>query len=117
MKFKVLGVNDDRDTCECCGKSNLKKVVWVENTETSEVKHFGVNCAQNPEKGFDKQAVLKEIKKYESLVESCWFQAHRQYKASGGQYDVFMPSYKMVPRDRELLESIFDNVKKEKLAK
>lgn len=28
-KFKVYGINDDTDTCEVCGKTNLKKVVWL----------------------------------------------------------------------------------------
>ncbi len=29
-RFKVLGINDDRDFCEICGKVELKKVVWLE---------------------------------------------------------------------------------------
>lgn len=41
--MKVLGINDDVTTCECCGKTNLKKTV-VLATETGEV-HYGVNCA------------------------------------------------------------------------
>jgi len=44
-RFKVLGINDDRDFCEICGKVELKKVVWLEDKETGEIFHAGVNCA------------------------------------------------------------------------
>lgn len=45
MKFKVLGTNDDKNYCEICGKIELKKVVWIENIETGEIFHAGINCA------------------------------------------------------------------------
>ena len=43
--YKVIGVNEDKDFCSCCGKQNLKSVVWIENTETSEINHYGSICA------------------------------------------------------------------------
>ena len=46
--FKIVGINSDTDTCECCGKTGLKKVVWLnrmENGATVETVPFGVNCA------------------------------------------------------------------------
>ena len=58
--FKVLGVNDDRDFCECCGKEGLKKVVWIEHCDTGDVQHFGTSCAASPVKGF---GLKKEIAK------------------------------------------------------
>lgn len=42
---KILGVNDDRDFCCCCGKEGLKRVVWIEDMETGEIRHFGTTCA------------------------------------------------------------------------
>ena len=51
-RFQFLGVNDDRDFCECCGKQELKRVVWIEDLETGEVKHYGTTCATNPAKAF-----------------------------------------------------------------
>lgn len=45
-EYKVLGCNDDKDFCNCCGKQGLSKVVWLENLETSEVSHYGVVCAK-----------------------------------------------------------------------
>lgn len=51
-RYKFLGVNDDREHCECCGKQGLKRVVWIEDTETGEIKHYGTTCATNPAKAF-----------------------------------------------------------------
>ena len=42
--MKVLGINSERDCCECCGKQNLKKVVWLQN-DNGVVMHYGSNCA------------------------------------------------------------------------
>lgn len=43
-RIKVLGVNDDRDTCQCCGKEGLKRVVWLA-IDDSEPVHYGTTCA------------------------------------------------------------------------
>lgn len=45
MKYRILGVNGDKDFCSCCGKQNLQKVVWIENTGSCEVNHYGTTCA------------------------------------------------------------------------
>jgi len=42
--YRRLGINDDVDSCDCCGKTGLKRVVWLED-EHGAVTHFGVNCA------------------------------------------------------------------------
>ncbi len=42
--MRVLGVNDDRDCCDCCGRQGLKKVVWLE-TAAGEVVAYGTGCA------------------------------------------------------------------------
>lgn len=41
--MKLLGINDDVTTCECCGKANLKCTV-VLGTDAGEV-HYGRDCA------------------------------------------------------------------------
>lgn len=41
--YKLLGINDDVTTCECCGKSDLKCTVVMTNGE-GEV-HYGRQCA------------------------------------------------------------------------
>lgn len=41
--FKILGTDDAVNTCDCCGKSNLKSTVIVE--VDGEVLHYGSVCA------------------------------------------------------------------------
>lgn len=41
--MKVLGINDEITTCECCGRSGLKKTV-VLGTDAGEVR-YGTECA------------------------------------------------------------------------
>ena len=42
--MKILGINDDVTTCECCGRTGLKKTVVIETSETG-IVHYGSNCA------------------------------------------------------------------------
>ena len=41
---KVLAVNDETTVCECCGKSNLKRVVTLE-LENGSIVRYGRDCA------------------------------------------------------------------------
>ena len=51
-RFLVRGINDDESSCMCCGRQGLKRVVWIEDTETGEIRHYGVVCATAPAKAF-----------------------------------------------------------------
>lgn len=84
-RFLVLGINDDRDFCECCGKQGLKRVVWIHDTELGEVKHFGSVCATQPQKGFG-PAVEKQIKS-----------AIREFTERKRQ--CFLAAWRMVPKE------------------
>lgn len=42
--IKVLGINSDTSTCECCGKTNLKKVVTLQ-FEDGRILSYGTTCA------------------------------------------------------------------------
>jgi hypothetical protein len=44
MRIEVLGVNSDKHTCQCCGKSGLKRVVWLSLDGATPV-HYGTTCA------------------------------------------------------------------------
>lgn len=57
--YRILGINDDVTTCECCGKSNLKKTV-VLGSDSGEV-HFGVDCAARAMLGNNKSGSRKTI--------------------------------------------------------
>lgn len=108
--IKVIGVNDEESFCECCGKEGLQKVVWLENTETGEIKHFGVICAQSPKKGF---GVQKEIKKaisdFEDLQLSIAYAAQWIYKKTyNGKY--IAKETHSEPEDKELWKKCIEEV-------
>jgi hypothetical protein len=87
-RYEVLGVNDDRDFCMCCGKENLARVVWIQDNETGEVKHFGTTCAASPQKGFGVDKDIKRaINSFKAHQQHVWMCAHRQYRKLGGKYD------------------------------
>lgn len=44
MAAKILGINDDVTTCECCGRTGLKKTV-VLDIEGVGIVHYGSDCA------------------------------------------------------------------------
>jgi hypothetical protein len=91
MSFKILGVNDDKDFCQCCGKDSLKSVVWIENLETGEVQHFGSTCATKPAKAFGitKSDITKTIRQQEKaeaarlkeVEREAFYQAHKKAEA------------------------------------
>lgn len=41
---KVLEINSETSVCECCGKSNLKRVVVIEK-DNGEIVRYGTDCA------------------------------------------------------------------------
>jgi hypothetical protein len=112
MKFKVLAVNDDSDCCECCGKTGLKRVVWIENTETGEIRHFGVVCATKPEKGFECE---KEINTAISVFEQAERFAHKKawqlYKQAAGSVVTMAGGYGVEAADKALYKSCLEQAK------
>lgn len=40
---KILGITDERTTCECCGKEGLKRTIVIEFS--SEIRYYGTTCA------------------------------------------------------------------------
>lgn len=44
-RVKLLGINDDVTTCECCGRAGLKKTVVLELDDCGSQVHFGTDCA------------------------------------------------------------------------
>jgi hypothetical protein len=86
-RFQVLAVNDKASFCECCGKSNLQRVVWILDTETGEEKHFGTVCALRPAKGFDCSEEIKSAIKLakENEKRICSNAMYRYRKIHNGQ--------------------------------
>lgn len=49
-KYRIVGINDEQDTCQCCGRSGLNRVVWmvpvdVDGNTEGEPEHYGTSCA------------------------------------------------------------------------
>lgn len=63
--WNFLGINDDHDNCECCGKVGLKRVVYLENEADGTIAHFGTTCAAYKMTGKKHSA-----KKAEKIIES-----------------------------------------------
>jgi CMP-N-acetylneuraminic acid synthetase len=104
-RFLVKGVNDEKDSCECCGRQGLKRVVWIEDTETNEIKHFGTTCALKPAKGFASDAEIKRaIRDFEHSEKSFWMAVYRMYRNAGGQYEMHPTEAYSVPSDRRLYD-------------
>jgi hypothetical protein len=123
-RFKVLGVNDDKSTCECCGKKGLLQVVWIEDTETGEIKHFGTSCANHPVKGFDlKKEISSAVQDYKNSEQNIHMQAWRQYRADFGKEGVENYTYEYKskgktltsigarPRDKAAYEAIVADIR------
>lgn len=50
IKYKVMGINDDVNYCGCCGKTGLKRVVWIapldaDGNVAGEASPYGTTCA------------------------------------------------------------------------
>lgn len=49
MTFREIGLTDERDTCECCGRTNLKVAVVLQEIEdggdAGAFVFFGTTCA------------------------------------------------------------------------
>jgi hypothetical protein len=102
-RFKIKAINDEESSCMCCGKSGLQKVVWIEDTETGDIQHFGCICALKPSKAFG----IKEddLKSYETAWKTILAirnsKARRMYREAGGVMKMVTP-YSAAPANLEL---------------
>jgi hypothetical protein len=44
-RFKVVAITDERTTCECCGRTNLRRTVGLRPVDGGEVVFYGTTCA------------------------------------------------------------------------
>ena len=110
-KFQVLEVSDSQDFCMCCGRKGLKRVVFILNTETDEVKHFGTTCAAQPVKGFGVDKEIKEaIRSFADKEKMINVTTHFEYRKSGGKYSPNGNGYSSAT-DKGLFLKIREDVK------
>lgn len=74
--IKILGTDDSVNSCECCGKSNLKYTVIVE--VNNEIMHYGSTCATR-HTGMKSSQIKKEV---ESIQKSTIEAAQRKFHSS-----------------------------------
>lgn len=107
MTYTVLGINDDRDSCQCCGKTGLKRVVWIRNDDTGEVVHYGTTCAMSPEKGMGADQQIKAaLSKADHLLGAINTATNMQYRRAGGRYAVNDTGRGWTPADQSLWDRI-----------
>ncbi len=66
--MKILAITDETTTCECCGKTNLKRVVVIEK-DNGDVVRYGSDCAamsfRRSKRDFDTAVdLLKYVQKW-----------------------------------------------------
>jgi hypothetical protein len=86
-QFKILGITDFINSCDCCGKQGLQKTVAIENCETGEIGHFGTSCAMQPSKcfGFEKSEMARALSFFKAEQQIIWAKTRALYKAKGGK--------------------------------
>jgi hypothetical protein len=77
-RFVVKGVNDEQNFCCCCGRDNLKRVVWIEDTETGAISHFGTTCAEAPAKAFGVTSEIRAaVRKFQATAKKAAKEAEK----------------------------------------
>lgn len=113
-RYKVLEVSDAVNFCQCCGKTNLKRVVFIEDTQTGDVQHFGTTCATQPAKGFGLDREVKAaIKAHDGALAAVMTSAHRRYRAQGGKYDQHKPG-EWTAADKALFAECVEQARQER---
>jgi hypothetical protein len=109
--FKILGINDEVTTCECCGKTNLKKTVVLSMNGEGEV-HYGVNCAASALRGSKKSGDRKAVETEAAAVSLArkWLNAgHTPEVVAKGIWNRF--GFRTGVKDGEVLIDNFGRVK------
>ena len=96
-QYKLRGINDDHNTCEVCGKTNLKKVMWLsEITKDGEVldpfaagttcgsKMLGISGSKQIKERKIQEIAKNQINKAVDELVSGWFV--RRHRDSGPVY-------------------------------
>lgn len=78
--YTTLAIVDDVNTCDCCGKSNLKSTIAMERDD-GEVVYFGSVCATR-HSGRDSKAIRSEAKRaHDANVKTATVRYRNSYEA------------------------------------
>lgn len=120
-KYQRLGVTDERDGCECCGRYGLKKVVALKDSESGDVVYFGSSCAARAEgwgtKASDGPKMLTKLKQSaEALKDEFYNRLRNHPKTIEHDQSVQMQNqicgvFKLPPDQREIKLSEWGKLK------
>ncbi len=94
--MEIRGITDSVSTCDCCGKTNLKRTVAIE-TESGEILHYGTSCAASYLKvpgSYSAKTAEKMVVNYRAMQErkkllaAVCERAQSQANATGQNQDV-----------------------------
>lgn len=92
MQYKKLGITDEILTCECCGKTNLKKTIVLVD-ELGNISYFGCECASQA-LNFSGLELKKQIEKeYRDLLKAQADKDYNIYKNAKHEYDSIIDAY------------------------
>lgn len=103
-RFRIKAICDDVSSCECCGKTGLKRTVAIEDSESGEIRYFGTTCAMQPVKGFgiEKAEMARSMSAFKTAQSNLWSKARRIYRERGGK---FVPVYEEHPLGLGLVQT------------
>jgi len=67
--FKVLGITDEKNVCECCGKINLKCTVALDSDSDTGIVYYGRDCAAKAIYGNKKSSAVKTVESLAMAIE------------------------------------------------
>ena len=114
--YKTLAIVDDVNTCDCCGKSDLKSTVAMER-EDGEILHFGSVCATR-HSGRD-IAVIKNEAREAYAVKTAAARAEFERHPARVAYEVkiMQANRERIPPGRAFREYLGDTVAAERAAR
>lgn len=68
-KPKFMGISDEVLTCECCGRTDLKRTIMISLDGDADPVHYGSECAARTLKGFGFKTTGKKVEKHAQQVE------------------------------------------------
>lgn len=76
MTMRILGITDEINVCECCGRVNLKCTVALdrcdgEGNATGDIVHYGRDCAAKAILGNNKTGSIKIVEATAKAVAYC----------------------------------------------
>ena len=85
-RFTYLGTSDEVDACDCCGKSDLKSTVAIQDNDSGETLYFGTTCAARALK-----QTVKEVRAGTNVADRAKAEAER--KAREARHDAEMKEW------------------------